>query len=42
MSIEAEGKEKGVGYSDGIIAWSQGIVKINNGNVSINALLSSR
>lgn len=37
MSIEAEGKEKGVGYSDGIIAWSQGIVKINNGNVSINA-----
>ena len=37
VSIEAEGKEKGVGYSDGIIAWSQGIVKINNGNVSINA-----
>ena len=37
VSIEAEGKEKGVGYSNGIIAWSQGIAKINNGNVSITA-----
>ncbi len=35
--INVEGKEKGVGYSNGIIAWSQGKVKINNGNVSITA-----
>lgn len=34
-NIIAESSVKG--QSNGIIAWSQGIVKINNGNVTINA-----
>lgn len=35
LTIDVKGKEEG--YSNGIIAWSQGQVKINDGNVVINA-----